>query len=503
MTSLVLAALLVVAAPAVQQKHVKQDTSGVALDFQDTDIRIVITALAEAGGLNVVFSSLPSRPVTLRTSQPIPRSGIQALLKNIVENHGMTLVEEAGVLRISAAAERQITPARPPTAPDPSPAQDSARIYVYKVKHGQAPRLAASVQALFGVAVTGFQAGLSRNSLSQQLRDQRIPPGLPQSNPAAVQSGPGRGADQRSLDVSIVADELANSLVIRARPSDYRVLEEALTALDTRPLQVLLEAMIVEVRSTDLFDLGLALRVPEQIDARTGARIAGQLGGVSAGDLVLRVMDLGGISADVIVSAISSKAKVNVVSRPVILAANNLEARILIGSQRPFIQVSRALPTDEAVRDQIVQYRDVGTSLTILPTINEDGYVSMNILQEVSNATAETQFGAPVISTREASTNLLVRDGQTAVIGGLIDQQHDQTRTGIPLLKNLPLLGGLFGSTRKSTVKTEMFLFITPHVIRTDGDAAKYRDQIQNATDLVRRLNAPRTVVPDTLSRKK
>ena len=107
-------------------------------------------------------------------------------------------------------------------------------------------------------------------------------------------------------------------------------------------------------------------------------------------------------------------------SRPLVLAENNLEARILVGSQRPFVQVFRSLPTDAAVRDQVVQYRDVGTSLSLLPTINPDGYVNLQVKQEVSAATAEQQFGAPVISTREASTHLFVKDGETVVMAGII-----------------------------------------------------------------------------------
>src|SRR3712207_2355998 len=100
------------------------------------------------------------------------------------------------------------------------------------------------------------------------------------------------------------------------------------------------------------------------------------------------------------------------------------------------------------------------------PTINPDGYVTLQVLQEVSNATAETQFGAPVISTREARTQLLVRDGRTAVIGGLVDQQRETASSGIPFLKDIPFLGALFrtSQSRRRNV-TELFLFLTPHVL--------------------------------------
>lgn len=160
-----------------------------------------------------------------------------------------------------------------------------------------------------------------------------------------------------------------------------------------------------------------------------------------------------------------------IISRPVLLASNNTEARFLVGSQRPFVQVSRSLPTDTPTRDQVVQYRDVGTKLTVRPTINQDGYVSLVIQQEINAATNETQFDAPVISTREAATQVLVRDGQTIVLGGLRDQQRDRVRSGVPLLSGLPIIGGVFGSQSDRKSSTELYLFLTPRILRTDADA--------------------------------
>src|SRR5207248_1606112 len=114
---------------------------------------------------------------------------------------------------------------------------------------------------------------------------------------------------------------------------------------------------------------------------------------------------------------------------------------------------------------------DVGTKLTIRPTINDDGYVSLAIQQEVSSATSEVQFDAPVISTRETVTQVLVKDGQTVVLGGIRDRQTDHTQSGLPLLSRIPILGGLFGSTDRRKSETELYLFLTPRVLRTDADA--------------------------------
>jgi general secretion pathway protein D len=107
----------------------------------------------------------------------------------------------------------------------------------------------------------------------------------------------------------------------------------------------------------------------------------------------------------------------------------------------------------------------------VRPTINQDGYVSLLIQQEINQATSEVAFDAPVISTREAVTRVLVKDGQTIVLGGLRDRQRDLSSGGVPILSGIPLIGGLFGSSSRRTNETELYLFLTPRILRTDADA--------------------------------
>jgi general secretion pathway protein D len=260
-------------------------------------------------------------------------------------------------------------------------------------------------------------------------------------------------------------------------------MKSAIQQLDARPMQVMIEVLIAEVRRDKQDSPGLTASLPTQALGLGAATIAGTLTGGAAGDLALKVFNLGGVKADVALSVLASSSNVTILSRPVVLAQNNQEARIMVGSERPFIQLFRSLPTDAAVRDQVVQYRDVGTQLTIRPTINPDNYVTMSVLQQVSSATAETQFGAPIISTREAKTQLMVRNNQTVVIGGLIDHQRETTSSGVPVLKDIPLIGGLFRSAaQQRTNVTEMFIFITPHVLRTDQDLDAITQDIQSGT---------------------
>lgn len=469
-------------------------------DYEDTDLRFVIAALAKAGRINVVYSSLPERPVTLRTNRPVTRDEIPSILRSVIETNGLEIEEEGPVLRLTSPAPTRVD-ARGTNTSD-------LLLFVYRLKHARADRVAATIRSLLlpGSTPSVGGAGLSRGGLSRELQDQRIMPTMPEqrdredkpANQTPDQGGspPTVGGALRGT-LQVVPDDLTNSLLVRVSQDDWPVVQQAIEMLDLRPLQVLIEVMIAEVRRSSDFGLGVSVETPAVIEPRTGTVLSGELQGQSNGDLVLRIMDLGGISADVVLSALSARGDVNVLSRPVVLAQNNQEARLMIGSQRPFIQVFRALPTDAAVRDQVVQYRDVGTSLTIRPTINNDGYVSLELIQEVSNATNETQFGAPIISTREAATHLLVKDDQTVVIGGLIDRQQERTRSGIPVLKDIPFLGALFGSTTRSTVQTELFLFLTPHIIYSDEDADRLRDGVEGSSELLRdRLPAERTIIP-------
>jgi general secretion pathway protein D len=257
-------------------------------------------------------------------------------------------------------------------------------------------------------------------------------------------------------------------------------------ALDLRPRQVLIEVLIAEVRKNRDLEIGVSGVATHTRKGESEPSTSAELKGSSITDFVVKISRGGNVDLNVAMAALASRGEVRILSRPVLFAQNNQEARILVGSERPFVQVFRSLPTDGGVRDQVVQYRDVGTSLTIIPTINPDDYLNLKILQEVSTATSELQFGAPVISTREAATHLFLRDGQTGVLGGLIDRQEDRSTSGIPILSSIPLLGALFGSTRSASVTSELFLFVTPHLVRTDEELDEIRRRIERETPLLK-----------------
>lgn len=471
--ALIAAAVLLFAHPPIRLSaqdttSVRATTDSITIRFVETDLRAVIQALGRYLTKPVMVGNIPAVRVSLETPSPVLRAAVPALLRGLLEAHSLELVEDSAFYRVSL-----------PVAPRPSPSgepgprgADPVQLFVIRLKHARATDVAATVNQLFGGggAFSGGGGG-GTGTLSDELRRNNVAPAGAETEPGGPSNSPPFQRSTLSGAVTIVPDGLTNALLIRASDEDFAVLREAVEQLDIRPPQVLIEVLIVEARRDRSFSLGADWLVPPQSIDRGDATADATLFGGGLGDLVMRLMNLGRGQVDATIRAAASRGDVKIVSRPVLLASNNTEARFLVGSQRPFVQVSRSLPTDAPSRDQVVQYRDVGTKLTVRPTINQDGYVSLLIQQEINQATSEVAFDAPVISTREVVTQVLVRDGQTIVLGGLRDQQRDVTRSGVPILSGIPIIGGLFGGASRRSNETELFLFLTPRIIRTDADA--------------------------------
>jgi len=449
---------------------VRVTNDSVSVHFVQADIRAVIQALGRYLPKPVLVGNLQPALITFETPGSVLRTELPTYLKGIVESQDLELVEDSTFYRVVPKAPPVAV--APPGGPAGRPGQrggDAVELFVIRLKHARAADVAATVNLLFGGGGEfSGQDGLSTGTLSDELRRNVVPS---VGTPPATAPAPSVHQSALSGAVTIVPDERTNSLLIRASQADFDVLAEAVNQLDIRPLQVLIEVLIVEVQKNRSTAFGTSFFLPPQGVDKGDGTVGASVSGASLGDLVIRLMNLGHAQIDATLTAAASRGDVQIVSRPVLLASNNTEARFLVGSQRPFVQVSRSLPTETPSRDQVVQYKDVGTRLTVRPTINQDGYVSLLIQQEVNQATSEVAFDAPVISTREAATQVLVRDGQTIVLGGLRDHQRDVTHGGVPVLSSLPLIGGLFGSASRQTSETELYLFLTPRILRTDADA--------------------------------
>ena len=365
--------------------------------------------------------------------------------------------------------------------------EDGLRTYVIPLKYAGAEDLAGTLGQLYGVTVAGGRAGsLDDRALSRSLdtfrsrENETFRTRQPvTAAPATASTGPRdstRGPGMLVGQTTIVASAPGNALVIRTAPPNIALLRETIDSLDKRPPQVLLEVTVAEINLGRGLEYGV-----DWSSVSNGSRTSGgaQFGTPIAPDSLTGIPDflakvtrLGSIDVRAVLRALSSTSEVKVLSTPEVLAVNNREARILVGSRFPFISSTR-LGNDVAV-DRSVQYEQVGTELTLVPTINDDGYVSVQLLQEVSTLTQQTvqaALNAPVIATREASTRAIMRDGQTVVIGGLIGTTEEVSESGVPLLREIPLVGWLFKRKSINRQRTELAIFVTPYIVRTDAEA--------------------------------
>jgi general secretion pathway protein D len=454
----------------------------------DVDVRTAVQALAAYLDRPVVVGTVQSTRVSIETPHPVTRADVVRLLRSVLTSQNIDLVVDSvgGVYRVQQKEVPKL-PAVQPNAPGTPPQGGPLELFVIHLRHARANDVAATVNALLGRASALGELGARGGTLSRELQAQQVPPGLPSANapPGVIPGVAARGATL-TAEMTIVPDPRANSLLIRATRADFALIKMAVEEVDVRPLQVLIEVLIAEVRKDRSLDFGVDVSIPSAKLPHSNSVVEGANTGGGLGDFVVKVMGIGSdLDATATLRAAASRGDATIVSRPVLLAANNEEAEINVGSQRPFVQVARVLPTDNTARDQVVQYRDVGTRLRVMPTISADGYVMMQVTQEINAATAEQAYGAPVISTRSVETRLLIKDGQTIVLGGLTDHQREHSQGGIPILADIPWIGGLFGHLSRQVSDTELFLFLTARVIRGDDDAERLTNPLRTKAEKV------------------
>ena len=280
-------------------------------------------------------------------------------------------------------------------------------------------------------------------------------------------------------EVKIVVDEMNNALIIRATPQDYAQVLKTIKLLDTIPKQVLIEVLIAEITLDEGNEFGIEWSYKSDY-----ASLGGYKGTESMGQNIDMVKGLApsGFTYAFVSDALESylrayarEAEVDILFTPHILVADNTEAKIEVGKEVPIVTSEYTPTTMEAgeTYSRSIEYRDTGILLTVTPRINEKGLVAMEISQEVSDVSEQRIEGinSPIILKRQAETTLVVQDGKTIAIGGLIKDKQDTAIEGIPFLSRIPYLGMLFGYTKVVAEKTELLMLITPHVVHTFEEA--------------------------------
>ncbi len=476
-----------------------------------SDLAPLVGRLLEAGGSGTAIAGQanPGQP-----NVPQPTAGGSA------DGYKTTLVPEP---RSNAIIVRAANPARLALAKTlieqldqpPSTRADggTGNIYVVYLKNADATKLAVTLRAALaalpgqantagggGAGATGVQAsaGVAQN-LGQLAQN-----ALGQNGASGLASGPSinaAGNNQPSTGGQIQADPATNSLIISAPEPVYRELRAVIDKLDQRRAQVFVESLIAEVRADKAADFGIQWQAFGSSGSTVGvlgtnySTSRGTSSGNSANILDIAaaalgystsgsVSDLAGARPNtgfnlllgtralgILANFIQTSGAGNVLSTPTLLTLDNEEAKIIVGQNVPFVTGSYANTGSSSTSVspfQTIERKDVGLTLRVRPQISEDGTIKMVLYQETSNVVPSSVGSSQGLITnkRAIESSVLVNDGSIVVLGGLLEDQYASSEDKVPVLGDVPLVGGLFKSRNRSLVKTNLMVFLRPVIVR-------------------------------------
>ncbi len=385
--------------------------------------------------------------------------------------------------------------------------QTKPQVYVYPVQNSKAKDVAALLQQIFQGGRP--QAARPPQSVVPRAAGQPQPAATPQAPAQPQISLAASGAETVLSEITkIIADETTNSIIVFGPPEDYELISETIHKIDIAARQVLIEGLIVRVELSDNLSFGVFWSM------NTDVNISGLKPFVNPIDLAGNINSNASSFTDssgkfpvipgkgftfvgtdptghvrAVVNALQDKSKAKVIAAPHILVADNREARIQIGQQIPIATSTSSQPIStttvsgtsttgtgvSVVGTSTIQYKDIGIILKVKPQVNDSGLIALELSQEVSNVAAQpVQVGGldeVAIDKVEATSDLVARDGETIIIGGLIREDTSHATSGIPFLSSIPIIGALFGSTNDTKIRTELIILLTPHVIRNEREA--------------------------------
>jgi len=409
---------------------------------------------------------------------------------------------------------------------------EDERLFVYRVKHGDAEVMASSLIGLFSPGGQGMNKpvgsiapGLGKaqaqsspmQSASSQLTTSTmgtgkgLGTGLGKGTTSGLGTGKlgskqttqptGQGVSGTvqmtpTSTVSIVADVTNNSLLIKSSPRDYKKILDALKQLDVVPLQVVIEATFVEIKLAGTLQYGV------QWDFL--GKIAGNISNTSLTNSTERRTNpitnlpttpitpkLPGFNWTVLSSVGDVRANlnlyakdglVNILSSPSVMVRDNQVAHIQVGSQVPTLtsQQQSTATTSNVINS--VSYKDTGVMLDVRPRITPGGMVQMEVDQQVSDVdtTATSKIDSPSFTVRQITSNVAVRSGQAVVLGGLIQNQDTKNKNGVPGFQNIPVLGSLFSDNQRTAERRELLVILTPKIVATDQDAESITNEFRS-----------------------
>ncbi|MDB5356660.1 MAG: gspD 1 [Phycisphaerales bacterium] len=406
---------------------------------------------------------------------------------------------------------------------DSNPTSDGV-LFIYPLRNAQASNLEWVLNVLFGNTQgqqnqqnggrqpgdngqpQNFQNGQNQNNGSNRLgsgtgasarRNSRNNSQGNRQNMPRLSQGLAKATTELSGEVFVVADPDTNSLLVTTSSKYKEQVRQIIKELDRPAPQVLIKVLVAEVTHDNSADWGVDFSILNKRANGKGQTIDALLGNAPAaaanGGLVVSVVET---NINATLHALATAGKLDVLSRPYILASDNQLASITVGQEVPFVSESRLTDTGQTINT--VTREDVGIILDVTPHINPDGLVILDVAPEISQLTGTTVtissgVDAPVIAKRAAQSRVGIMNGQTIVIGGLMEDRKTSTVSKVPILGDIPWIGELFRRTQVSKSKTELLIFLTPHVAQQPDALKPMSDDEMRGTKLT-----PHAVEPGT-----
>lgn len=323
--------------------------------------------------------------------------------------------------------------------------------------------------------------------------------GMNMSGNQSGQQGPNVVTTMLGQTVRVMADRINNTLLIHAPPAEYERIATTLKRLDIQRAQVLIEASIIEVKLGDELQYGLQWAFKNNAISINGGRHdgVGVLGSVAGTDASGRPSTVSGFSytlrnsagnISAVLSLLASKSLMKVISSPSLMVLDNHTAAIQVGNQQP-VNTGSIINTSSDYVSNSIQYKDTGVMLGVTPSVSAGDLVTLDINQMVTDldeADNSATPGYPTFMHRQINSKVAVRSGETLVLGGLIKDNASSGKSGLPVLSAIPIIGGLFGTHRDNSSRTELLVVLTPRVLRSDEDARavsrELRDRMKGLT---------------------
>jgi len=367
---------------------------------------------------------------------------------------------------------------------DKESSSTSRTVYMYRVKHGRVEDIMPIMNKLFP-AKTGGEGTGKPTEFKPKVAEPALKPSVifsrDKKQAAAVQE---EGAPGSEGAFDLILDEPTNSIIIRGSASEYAALMNVMKVIDVYPLQVLLEVLIAEVKLDDALRLGVDWQYMSQSgswthDVSVGIPVdAGSQGLIYAFEKTNRLMGS--------VRALAQDGKVSILSSPIVISTNGKKSKIEVAEQIPVTtgQVTNVAGAADVITET-VEYVDVGIILNFTPYINDEGLITLEIDQNVSEVSGSSggTVDNPIFLKRSIQTTLLAPQDRSLVLGGLVSERRERSRDGVPFLYKIPVIGWLFGSRNASVRRTELLIFITPRVIESVEEGTQLSREFEDRVE--------------------